>query len=230
MYSPGSWAHGWCAWSHHASWEGQPTAAPFLLFHDFPGSVCADESGLLAPSHWLAWLWGRGRPRDHAVCASDTQGSCPLLAQHPVSEARVLACFLLGFFSIFPSYFLSIHPGGRRFCLTAVSDILLEYPQAGTTLGPIRTYLTWGTLGTSMRRSTLVLSEPERPKSRSEKQEHQDQEGRRPPGRFRVCQRPSGRDTHSVASKVLLGCPLALEAQAGGLNDDASGTWNTPGT
>lgn len=83
------------------SWEGQPTATPFLLFHEFPGSVCADESGLLAPSHWLAWLWGRGRPRDHAVCASDPRGSCPLLAQHPVSEACVLACFLLGFFSDF---------------------------------------------------------------------------------------------------------------------------------
>lgn len=31
------------------SWEGQPTAAPFLLFHNFPGSVCADEPGLPAP-------------------------------------------------------------------------------------------------------------------------------------------------------------------------------------
>ena len=32
------------------SWEGQRTAAPFLLLHDFPGSVCADEPGLPAPS------------------------------------------------------------------------------------------------------------------------------------------------------------------------------------
>ena len=42
------------------SWEGQPTAAPFLLFHNFPGSVCADEPGLPAPDHRQAWLWGRG--------------------------------------------------------------------------------------------------------------------------------------------------------------------------
>ena len=158
------------------------------------------------------------------------RGAVPFLLSTQCLKLVFLLVFCWDSSLIFPSYFLSIHPGGRRFCLTTVSDILLEYPQAGTTLGPIRTYLTWGTLGTSMRRSTLVLSEPERPKSRSEKQEHQDQEGRRPPGRFRVCQHPSGRDTHSVASKVLLGCPLALEAQAGGLNDDASGTWNTPGT
>ena len=152
------------------SWEGQPTATPFLLFHDFPGSVCADESGLLAPSHWLAWLWGRGGP--------GTMRSVPLIRRGAVPSLFSTQClklvFLLVFYwdssLIFPSYFLSIHPGGRRFCLTSVSDILFEYPQAGTTLGPIRTYLAWGTLGTSTRRSTLVLSEPECPKSRSEKQ------------------------------------------------------------
>ena len=45
------------------SWKGQPTAAPFLLFHNFPGSVCADEPGLPAPGHGQAWLWGRGAAR-----------------------------------------------------------------------------------------------------------------------------------------------------------------------
>lgn len=84
------------------SWEGQRTAAPFLLLHDFPGSVCADEPGLPAPSRRLAWLWGGGRPGDHAARTSDPWGSCPLRAQYPVSEARVLAWFLPGFFSAVP--------------------------------------------------------------------------------------------------------------------------------
>lgn len=107
-----------------------------------------------------------------------TMRSVPLIRGGAVPSLLSTQCLKLVFLLvfcwdsslIFPSYFLSIHPGGRRFCLTTVSDILFEYPQAGTTLGPIRTYLAWGTLGTSTRRSTLVLSEPECPKSRSEKQ------------------------------------------------------------
>lgn len=51
------------------SWEGQPTAAPFLLFHNFPGSVCADEPGLPAP----------GRRGSGAGGSPGTMWSAPLL-------------------------------------------------------------------------------------------------------------------------------------------------------
>ena len=65
-----------------------------------------------------------GRPGDHVVCTSAPRGSCPLLAQHPVSEVPCSCLFFCWDFSlIFPSYYLSIRPGGRRSCLTIVSDL-----------------------------------------------------------------------------------------------------------
>ena len=158
-------------------------------------------------------------------------GAVPSLLSTQCLKLAFLLVFCQDSSLMFPSYFLSIHSGGRRFCLTTVSDILFECPQAGTTLSPVRTYLTLGTLGTSMRRSTLVLSVPEHPKSRSEKQRGTARPRREASlaGSRSARALPGG--THALwQARCFSGALRLSKPQAGGLNDDAGGTWNTPGT
>lgn len=96
---------------------------------------------------------------------------------------------------------------------------------------PIRTYLNWGTLGTSMKRSTLGLLVPEHPKSRSEKQRGTARPRREASlaGSGSARALPGG--THALwQARCSSGALRLSKPQAGGLNDYAGGTWNTPGT
>lgn len=77
----------------------------------------------------------------------------------------------------------------------------------------------------------MVLSVPEHPKSRSEKQRGTARPRREASlaGSRSARALPGG--THALwQARCFSGALRLSKPQAGGLNDDAGGTWNTPGT